>query len=107
MSSLKGLLPKLCQDSFEKCMSFIKKDPKKEEYAMVNMKVPEAENEENEIFNDWPAEGSIYKNQKNETPIDVPITTSKKPILVGNVDEESLIKKKEVDIFKFVECIAC
>lgn len=92
----KGALQRICQDTFEKCLSFIKKDPKKEEYAMVDMKPPEAENEENEIFNDWPTEGSIYKTPKNETPIDVPITTVKKPVLVGNVDEESLIKKKDV-----------
>jgi hypothetical protein len=90
-----SFLYRICQDTYNQCFKGGNPGPKNEEYAMVDMKANDPE-EENESFNDWPAENNIYKTQKEETHVDVPIVANKKPVLIGNIDEENLKKKNEV-----------
>lgn len=99
MNSLKSL-KLLFQDTYNKCFGFLNsKDSKLYEQVETNQAKNVEEEEQTEKGSDWSTQESIAQSQgslgdKNDTP---PKKEKKKTVLIGNVDEDSVIKKQEVN----------
>jgi len=88
---------RLCQDTFANCLTFLKKEQRDKNYEPVGSDTRSHEHdEEGEGFNDWGNETSIYKSSKEDKPMDVPLANIKKPVLIGNIDEDQIRKKEDV-----------
>ena len=95
MDKLKKFLIQPCQESIEKCFGFIKPQHPKSDYDLVGspLKTNEVEAEDHD---DWGTGSNIYNKNKDNTAIEVPLATVKKPVLIGNIDEDNLKKKNDV-----------
>lgn len=98
-----GFLRNLFHDTFDKCFAFIKDPQGAHQYQKVELMNGQEEEhrDEKEYFNDWGTQDSIYKtsvstaNNTMEKPADMPIAAPKKNVLIGNFDDDTLVKKRE------------
>ena len=96
----------LCTNSFNNCIIFFKKNKELEtnntNFEIKNKDENSLYDEENEAFQAWPNDTinslNINRSNTNNNPkIDVPISKiTIKPVLIGNIDEDKLVKKANV-----------
>lgn len=100
MKSIKALQT-LAQETFSKCFVFLHPDKQEKEYQKVetnNAKDGEKPDQNEEIA-DWSTQETIYQTQGSDrsTPSE---KEKKKIVLIGNIDEDSGIKKDQVTLYK-------
>ena len=86
----------LCQDTFDKCFVFMKDPKQSHQYQKVDHPGKEDDDEKEDFDNnEWGNQTSIYKTPTNEKPADLPLTTVKKSVLIGNYDDDMLVRKRD------------
>ena len=110
----------ICKDTFDKCLVMLHPKPENKdthEYSNVGHEMQEDvfhDEEEDDAFAAWPTQktettksetqtkttGSreIATSKSQSTEMESPTRRENKPMLIGNLDEESLPKKKDVMI---------
>jgi len=87
----------LCQSTFDQCFVFMK-DNKNHQYTAVELKNKDddGDSEDTADNDDWGMSGNIYnKSPINEKSNDMPVSTVKKSILIGNYDDDTLVRKRD------------
>lgn len=104
----------ICKDTFDQCLVMIKPQQKKEDhgYSTVGREMKEEafhhdDEEDDESFSAWPskstaattASASSSSVEKRNTTVDTEDPSpglEKRPMLIGNIDEENLMRKNDV-----------
>ena len=101
MNKLSGI-KLLFHDTYTKCLAFMHKDNQTKEYEQVaTTSAKVQEEEQTDADAEWSTQETIYSNQNSDrtksenTP---PRAEKKKSVLIGNIDEDSGVKKDQVHI---------